>query len=105
MNNLVETLRRLIFRQHEDTPGDILSGDQQLAIDTESVQTLMQLLETTEEGQYSCEETFELLDEYVDLEIDDHQAETIMPLVKGHLDCCPDCRERYETLITILKTP
>lgn len=37
--------------------------------------------------------------------LDRQQAETIMPLVKGHIDCCADCRERYETLVTILESP
>ncbi len=64
---------------------------------------LMRRLENVEENAYSCEETFDLLDEYVELVVTDEEAAALMPLVKNHLDMCPDCRERYEILLRILE--
>ncbi|MCP4421198.1 MAG: hypothetical protein GY805_31690 [Chloroflexi bacterium] len=73
-------------------------------ITKEDVVTLMHRLEKTLEDSYSCEESFALLDEYVELVATDEEAKRLMPLIKNHLDMCPDCREEFETLLYILKT-
>lgn len=65
---------------------------------------LMHRLETTLDNAYSCEEAFALLDEYVEMVADAEEAERLMPLVKNHLDLCPDCRDEFEVLLHILKT-
>lgn len=65
---------------------------------------LMQRLETTMENVYSCDEAFALLDEYVELVANKEEAEQLMPLVKNHLDLCPDCRDEFEILLNILQT-
>jgi hypothetical protein len=76
----------------------VFSMNQQNLVD------LMQRLEKTMEGAYSCEEAFALLDEYVELIVDDEDAKRLMPLVQTHLDMCPDCRDEYEILLHVLKT-
>ena len=48
--------------------------------------------------QVSCEECFELLDEYVDLELAGHDADERLPGMRAHLDGCPACREDHESL-------
>ncbi len=65
---------------------------------------LMERIEKTLENAYSCEEAFDLLDEYVELVADDKEARQLMPLVKNHIDMCPDCRDQFEILLHILKT-
>lgn len=65
---------------------------------------LMHRLEKTMTNAYSCEEAFALLDEYVELVADDEEAAQLMPLVKNHIDMCPDCRDKFEILLHILKT-
>ncbi len=65
---------------------------------------LMHRLEKTMEEAYSCEEAFALLDEYVELVANDEEASKLMPLVKNHIDMCPDCRDKFEILLRILKT-
>lgn len=73
-------------------------------MDERTITHLMQLIEHTQEEEYSCAETFALLDEYVELALrNDLEAETLMPLVRHHLDMCPECYERYEALMYILK--
>lgn len=69
----------------------------------EALHSLMQQIEQTHEGMFSCEETYALLDEYVDLVHSSRDAEKLMPLVKAHLDACPGCQEEYEILINILE--
>ncbi|HEU6444485.1 MAG TPA: hypothetical protein VFL61_05445 [Gaiellaceae bacterium] len=48
--------------------------------------------------EIGCEECFERLDEYVELELTGGNAEARLPGFKAHLDGCPACREDYESL-------
>jgi predicted anti-sigma-YlaC factor YlaD len=48
--------------------------------------------------QVTCEECFELLDEYVDLEAAGHDADVCIPGMRTHLDGCPACNEDYDSL-------
>jgi hypothetical protein len=45
-----------------------------------------------------CDECFEKLDEYVDLELRGAPADEAIPGMRPHLDGCPACREEYESL-------
>jgi anti-sigma factor RsiW len=48
--------------------------------------------------QVSCEECFDLLDEYVDLELAGRNADARIPGMRAHLDGCPACHEEHESL-------
>ena len=77
--------------------GEIITAD--------NVTMLMHILAHTEEDEYSCAETFALLDEYVETAVkNEADAALVMPLVKHHLDVCPDCHKEFEALLRILET-
>ena len=97
MSRFLDSFRRLFQSQ------PAASGNAVAAVDEDTVTTLMRLVEKTNEGEYSCEETFDLLDEYVELAADNQDLETLMPLVKKHVDHCPDCGPRFEILLDILQ--
>jgi predicted anti-sigma-YlaC factor YlaD len=46
----------------------------------------------------TCEECFELLDEYVELELGAEDADARIPGMRPHLEGCPACREDYDSL-------
>jgi len=48
--------------------------------------------------QVGCDECFELLDEYVDLELSGADADALVPGMRAHLEGCPACREEHESL-------
>ena len=48
--------------------------------------------------EVSCERCFELLDRYVDRELDGADLEVEMPGMRAHLEGCPACREDHESL-------
>ena len=50
------------------------------------------------EPEVSCERCFELLDEYVDLELAGEDADARLPGMRAHLEGCPACREDHESL-------
>lgn len=87
--------------QHEAPPQ---TTGQCAPLNQEALVDLLHKLEHLQENAYSCEETYALLDEYVELVMTDEEAAALMPLVKNHLDMCPDCREQYEILLHILDT-
>jgi hypothetical protein len=50
------------------------------------------------EPEVTCEECFELLDQYVDLELAGEDADARLPGMRAHLQGCPACHEDHESL-------
>lgn len=63
---------------------------------------LLQMVSDTDEVEFACDEVFELLDQYVELEARGEDVARLLPLVKKHLDNCGDCHEEYEALAQII---
>lgn len=57
------------------------------------------------EPEVTCEECFELLDEYVDLEAHGEDADARLPGMHAHLHGCPACREEHESLLAFVSRP
>jgi hypothetical protein len=53
--------------------------------------------------EISCEACFELLDEYVDLEVAGADADRRLPGMREHLTGCPACREDHESLLALVR--
>lgn len=120
MTNLLEKIKQLFQKsqtetieqqmvdsasnQPEPTLGQETITDEETALNAALVKNLMEMLDHTHEGMYSCEETFALLDEYVELIADDEKAAALMPYVKNHLEKCPDCHDVYATLLSIVQS-
>ena len=51
-----------------------------------------------EDPQVSCEECFELLDEYVELELAGKDVDARLPGMRAHLHGCPACHEDHASL-------
>ena len=69
----------------------------------EVIVKFLRILEDVRAEDMSCDELFIRLDEFVETEVQSHDAEKLMPLVREHLDMCPDCDEEYEALLTVLE--
>ncbi len=55
------------------------------------------------EPEILCDECFEKLDEYVELELQGAAADQRIPGMRPHLDGCPACREEHESLRALVK--
>lgn len=64
---------------------------------------LLHMVENTDEVEIACDEVFELLDQYVELEAHGEDVTNLLPLVKRHLDKCRDCHEEYEALMRVFE--
>jgi len=49
-----------------------------------------------------CDECFERLDEYVELELGGEDADARIPGMAAHLEGCPACREERDSLRALL---
>lgn len=67
------------------------------------MQKLLQSLVMTEEHEISCDDVFVVLDQFVEAVQRGENVLLFMPLVRQHLDMCPDCREEYEALLRMLQ--
>jgi hypothetical protein len=48
--------------------------------------------------ELTCEECFEQLDRYVELELADAAADAAVPGMRAHLEGCPACRDDHQGL-------
>ena len=50
-----------------------------------------------------CDECFEKIDEYVELELRGEAADAAIPGMRPHLDGCRACHEEYESLRALVR--
>ena len=48
--------------------------------------------------EVTCEQCFELLDQYVELELAGADADAHLPGLRAHLEGCPACSEHHDSL-------
>ena len=53
--------------------------------------------------QLTCDECFEQLDRYVELELAGRDADAAVPGMAAHLEGCPACHEDRESLAALLR--
>jgi hypothetical protein len=56
------------------------------------------------EPELTCEQCFDLLDEYVELELQGGDADADIPGMRAHLSGCPACHEDHESLLAFVST-
>jgi hypothetical protein len=52
--------------------------------------------------ELTCEECFDLLDRYVELELAGAPADEHVPGMRAHLEGCPACDEDHESLLAFV---
>ena len=62
------------------------------------LERLLRLAARTEDEELSCSECFDVLPQYVDLEIEGQAPGARLPIFRQHLEQCAVCREEYETV-------
>jgi hypothetical protein len=53
--------------------------------------------------ELGCDECFDQLDRYVELELRGADADAAVPGMRAHLDGCPACREEHESLRALVE--
>lgn len=69
----------------------------------------LDLIRYLENCDVDCDEVFNAIDQYAEIEIRKEDAARLMPLVHRHLETCSGCNDQYEALLDVLakasKTP
>ena len=60
---------------------------------------LVRAVAETRESEIGCDECFEQMDRFAEIEFSGSDAAPAMPLVHDHLRKCEDCHEQYEALL------
>ena len=68
----------------------------------EAVKGFLRVLEKARLEEVPCSEMYSRLDEYVEKDAHGHAAARLMPLLREHLDCCQDCSDEYDALMSAL---
>lgn len=64
---------------------------------------LLQKLAMTNDNEFGCDEAHLLVDQFAEMKLRGDDVESLMPMVKHHLDMCRDCFEEYDALIAALE--
>lgn len=64
---------------------------------------MAEMIAGTEDIELTCDEVYELLDQFTEMAVRGEDVVHLMPLVHRHLEMCPECREEYEALRGILE--
>ena len=64
---------------------------------------MVRSIATTHPEELDCDECFEQLDQFIELELQGKNASEVMPLVEDHLNRCGGCREEFEALLDCLR--
>ncbi len=90
--NLQDIIQKIksSFNHHEEPSNEAVLG-------------FLRVLESVREEECSCDEIYTKIDEYVEREVDKKDAAQLMPLIREHLDLCPECCEEYEALLHVLE--
>jgi hypothetical protein len=54
------------------------------------------------EPEVGCDECFDELDRFVELELAGSNADAAVPGLRAHLDGCPACREEHDSLLALV---
>ena len=90
--NIRDIIKRIrnTFNRQEELPNEVILG-------------FLRVLEDVPADETSCGRIYSKIDEYVEREVGQRDAATLMPLVREHLDICPECCEEYEALLDVLE--
>jgi hypothetical protein len=66
-------------------------------------QKVVEMIAHTAEVELTCDEVFELIDQFTEMTQRGENIAELMPMVQHHLELCPDCREEYEALKRVLE--
>ncbi len=97
---LINRFTRL-FQRNRGGDGPADKGSPQTS---EALHKMLHMIDQTQEEEYSCDEVYQLLDQYAEAVERGEDTAQLMPLVKHHLDLCRDCHEEYEALLNILES-
>jgi predicted anti-sigma-YlaC factor YlaD len=72
-------------------------------VERPALRRLLRNIAETDDDEISCAECFDLVSQYVDLEVAGTVSEQTLPRLTQHLHQCGVCREEYEILRDLVR--
>jgi hypothetical protein len=72
-------------------------------LEAQKLKDLVRGIITARPDELGCEECFEEVDRFVEMNLAGKDAAEAMPLVQDHLERCRECREEFEALLGVLR--
>lgn len=69
----------------------------------DTLKNLIKAVKMTTDQEIGCDECFEELHEFAEMELAGKSPAEAKPLVKEHLDKCGSCKEEYKALLEALR--
>ena len=67
------------------------------------LRNMVRAVKMTRPDEIGCDECFEELDRFVEMQLAGKSPEAALPLVKDHLDRCQSCHQEYEALLEAMQ--
>jgi hypothetical protein len=80
-----------------------MSQELGMKLSLEVLKKMVQSIASTKANEIGCDECFEKVDRFAELELQGKNAAEAMPLVQDHLDRCNGCRDEFEALLDCLR--
>jgi hypothetical protein len=80
-----------------------MKQENEMNLSLDVLKKMVRAVMTTEENEIDCDECFEQVDLFVDLQLQGKNASEAMPLVQDHLGRCAGCREEFEALLDCIR--
>ncbi|MEX0771233.1 MAG: hypothetical protein WD035_10895 [Balneolaceae bacterium] len=67
------------------------------------LKSMLRAIKMTRPDEIGCDDCFDELHTFAEMELAGKSPEEALPLVKDHLDRCGECREEYQALLDAMK--
>lgn len=91
---MLKNIMRNIFPDHHEETAKL---------EAQKLKGLVRGIMTARPDEIGCDECFEEIDRFVEMELAGKDAAQAMPLVQDHLERCRECREEFEVLLAALR--
>ena len=71
-------------------------------LDVDTLKQMIRGIMSSRADEIDCNECFDQLDHFSELSLTGKSADEALPLVRQHLETCPDCKEEFEVLLKAL---
>ena len=78
------------------------ASQEELKITPEKAEMILQLIQDPQAASLSCDQVYDLLDQYADRVMQGEDVADLLPLVSEHLQACSECNDEYEALARML---
>lgn len=70
-----------------------------MKLNKQIISSLLSMIPRTHEDEIGCDDCFDELHRFAELELKGKSPEKAMPLIREHLDNCGECRQEYQALL------